>query len=1229
MSFTNIIPESPSGHLTNKTPVDEDLESISSGSSLTGSTRKGNNPGEQLAQKETRLVNRSKWLVYLVILLSAALVGSLTYFFMEKEEKVWYQDEFEEFAEEVFETTQGRLTKLQESTQTLASSWTAHATHGPDEHALHDLTTNPNVTLPNFGVFTSDLRSLGRARFMATAPVLTAAEAPSWEMYAVDHQDWIWEDLEAAHDQGVGEEDSDDGDGDDHDHDRHRRRRRHRHRLLEEESEGQDDEDDAEPVHPGSIHSSIYGSRDGSDWRVPLWQMHPTPTDASNSPVMMDLNGYEWFRPLLTKMIKTRSTVFSPPFTDLDFLLDYPHNHDPMGHDSDDEDDDYRRRKLHQIKKDEENDDDESSSPPPPYTLLINPIFETFKAETAAIVGVAVAVVNWQSYFSDVLEDEALGMLLDLEYSCGGDGDSSRYAFLTTEDEGTVAFLGYNVTQDQGYNDMAQRKAVTGEEAAEGSDSSDDGRRRKLQASVQDSDDGDDGVDRDDHEDDPTGCDYYVSTIATVTFVDNWQRADAVTYTLVVVSIFVFTALVFLLYDMLVQRRNNVVSSKAVRSTAIVASLFPKNVADQMMNEANHGTSSARASSTTRKTLEAMGTGADTAHPNASAYNKPIADLFPDTTILFADIAGFTAWASMREPAQVFTLLETVFNAYDKIAERRKVFKVETVGDCYVAVCGLPNPNKDHAIVMCRFARDALVEMGRLTKQLELELGPDTSTLNMRFGLHSGPVTAGVLRGQRARFQLFGDTMNKASRIETSGQAGRIHLSKETADLLIGSGRSHWVSKREDAVDLKGLGQLNTYWLSFQSEGTVGVTESSTSGGGSSDTASNSNTTDPSHKLGIPFSSTQGLKRGARKSLIAWHKEILAKALVKIVALRAQQQPTRQDEQALEKAESKAIFGNATPSSCVTFPNMEGVTIDEESVQLNSLVEKQLASFVKTVIDRYNPNPFHNAEHCSHVVMSVTKLLTHMESSSDLSLDDPMTQFVVILTALIHDVDHPSVSNQQLMEEQHFLTSHYDNSFAERNSLDVTWEILEQDKYLELRRTLYTTVQEFEHFRQLLVHAVLVTDIMDKDLQKERKERWDHCFNQVDAPSSPELLNLQKTAVLETIIQVSDVSHTMQHWKVYQKWNHRLYRELSEAFHQGRASKNPAEFWYQGEIGFFDHYIIPLAARLKECPAFYMSGEELLLYAKDNRKEWEMKGQEVVESLKGDTSSNLSPMPNL
>lgn len=134
----------------------------------------------------------------------------------------------------------------------------------------------------------------------------------------------------------------------------------------------------------------------------------------------------------------------------------------------------------------------------------------------------------------------------------------------------------------------------------------------------------------------------------------------------------------------------------------------------------------------------------------------------PLVILRFADMTGFTAWSSVREPSQVFQLLEIVYNSFDNIAKRRRVFKVETVGDCYVAVAGLPEPRKDHAVIMARFATDCIYRMQKIVKALETTLGPDTGDLAMRIGLHSGQVTAGVLRGDKGRFQLFGDTMNTA-----------------------------------------------------------------------------------------------------------------------------------------------------------------------------------------------------------------------------------------------------------------------------------------------------------------------------------------------------------------------------------------------------------------------------------------------------------------------------------
>jgi hypothetical protein len=100
-------------------------------------------------------------------------------------------------------------------------------------------------------------------------------------------------------------------------------------------------------------------------------------------------------------------------------------------------------------------------------------------------------------------------------------------------------------------------------------------------------------------------------------------------------------------------------------------------------------------------------------------------------TVMFCDIQGFTAWASARNPSQVFTLLETIYGAFDAIASKRGVFKVETIGDCYVAVTGLPDPRKDHALAMARFARDCRDSMNELTRRLESTLGPETGDLKV------------------------------------------------------------------------------------------------------------------------------------------------------------------------------------------------------------------------------------------------------------------------------------------------------------------------------------------------------------------------------------------------------------------------------------------------------------------------------------------------------------------
>lgn len=229
---------------------------------------------------------------------------------------------------------------------------------------------------------------------------------------------------------------------------------------------------------------------------------------------------------------------------------------------------------------------------------------------------------------------------------------------------------------------------------------------------------------------------------------------------------------------------------------------------------------------------------------------------------------------------------------------------------------------------------------------------------------------------------------------------------------------------------------------------------------------------------------------------------------------------------------------------------------------------------------------------------------------------DPLTHFACILSALIHDVDHQGVPNSTLVEEGCDLAKYYNGrSVAEQNSVDIAWGLLLEPQFSMLRDTICATDTELVRLRQLVVNSVLATDIMDKDLKKLRNERWEKAFSSDSKDNTEDeqnRINRKATIVLEHLIQASDVCHTMQHWHVYRKWNERLFEEMYLAYKVGRAKVDPATFWYNGELGFFDHYIIPLTKKLSECGVFGVSSDEYLNYALRNRKEWEQRGESIV-----------------
>jgi hypothetical protein len=146
----------------------------------------------------------------------------------------------------------------------------------------------------------------------------------------------------------------------------------------------------------------------------------------------------------------------------------------------------------------------------------------------------------------------------------------------------------------------------------------------------------------------------------------------------------------------------------------------------------------------------------------------------------------------------------------------------------------------------------------------------------------------------------------------------------------------------------------------------------------------------------------------------------------------------------------------------------------------------------------------------------------------------------------------------------------------------------------------------------------LATDINDKELKTIRESRWDDAFSESAKTADMCQLDVDRkaTIVFEYIIQAADVTHTMQHWHTYQKFNHRLFEERYLAWLKGHCGeKDPSAGWYGGELWFFDNYIIPLAKKLHKCGVFGVSYHEYLTYALKNRKEWEQKGHGIVAEM--------------
>jgi adenylate cyclase len=181
---------------------------------------------------------------------------------------------------------------------------------------------------------------------------------------------------------------------------------------------------------------------------------------------------------------------------------------------------------------------------------------------------------------------------------------------------------------------------------------------------------------------------------------------------------------------------------------------------------------------------------------------EPIADRFADVTVMFADLVDFTPRTEDAGPDELIRELNELFSAFDRLAQHHGLEKIKTIGDAYMVAGGLPEPRPDHAEAV---ADMALAVRHEVTKHVD-SVG---RRLAVRIGIDTGPVVAGVIGKHKFSYDLWGDTVNTASRMESHGVAGRIQVTDRTYDRL----REDYTFERRGPIEVKGKGHMNTWFL--------------------------------------------------------------------------------------------------------------------------------------------------------------------------------------------------------------------------------------------------------------------------------------------------------------------------------------------------------------------------------------------------------------------------------
>jgi len=245
---------------------------------------------------------------------------------------------------------------------------------------------------------------------------------------------------------------------------------------------------------------------------------------------------------------------------------------------------------------------------------------------------------------------------------------------------------------------------------------------------------------------------------------------DWFTSTMLAMNIAVGGTMVFTLLALFAKQRNEALAALRVeqaKADDLLVNILPRSIADRL-----------------------------------KAEPRLIADQYTSASILFADVVDFTPWSERLTPDEVVGCLDHLFRHFDELAERYEVEKIKTIGDCYMVAAGVPEPRPDHARALALMALDMLEAM-----RADGEAGH--LGLELRIGINSGPVVAGVIGRKRFLYDLWGDAVNTASRMETYGTSSRIQITQETYELLA----DEFECESRGTIAVKGKGDVETWYL--------------------------------------------------------------------------------------------------------------------------------------------------------------------------------------------------------------------------------------------------------------------------------------------------------------------------------------------------------------------------------------------------------------------------------